>query len=144
MSGAKEIAGRCLCGSVRFTAAPKEHIVGICHCEMCRRWAGGSFFAIDCGDTVKFESTEDLAIYPSSEWGERGFCKKCGSSLFWKMRDKLSYEISVNALEDPGDLILDHEIFIDDKPDYYAFAGDAKKMTGAEVFAAAAAEAKEE
>jgi hypothetical protein len=32
-------------------------------------------------------------------------------------------------------LPLDEEIFIDEKRDYYAFAGDAEKLTGAEVMA---------
>ena len=32
-------------------------------------------------------------------------------------------------------LVLDHQIFIDEKPGYYSFASETKTMTGAEVFA---------
>jgi hypothetical protein len=32
-------------------------------------------------------------------------------------------------------LNFDHQIFIDEKPDYYAFVNETRNMTGAEVFA---------
>jgi hypothetical protein len=38
-------------------------------------------------------------------------------------------------LELPEGLKLGKEIFIDEKPDYYALAGDHKRLTGAEAFA---------
>ncbi len=136
MSDAPRLSGGCLCGAVRFTAAPAKHNYGICHCSMCRRWAAGPFLAIDCDGTVKFEKDADLGLYQSSEWGERGFCKKCGTSLFWKMRGKDHYVVSVEAFDDTSDFRLVSEIFVDEKPAHYAFANDTKKMTGAEVMAA--------
>lgn len=140
MSEIETLKGSCLCGSVKIEATPENKSVGACHCNMCRRWAGGIYMVLDCGSAVKFLDDTDLGVYQSSDWGERGFCKKCGTSLFWKMRDKDQYMFSANAFDAPGDLIMDHEVFIDEKPDYYALAGDAKKMTGEEVFAYFAAE----
>ncbi len=32
-------------------------------------------------------------------------------------------------------LVLDHQVFVDEKPGYYAFAGETRELTGAEVFA---------
>lgn len=92
--------------------------------------------AIGCADTVKFEDETELGIYPSSEWAERGFCKKCGTSLFYRMRSKADYHVSTEAFDDTSDFKLVSEIFIDEKPAHYAFANDTKKMTGAEVMAA--------
>ncbi len=139
MSDTPTLSGGCLCGAVRFTAAPAKHEYGVCHCGMCRRWAAGPFLAIDCADTVRFESDAELGVYPSSEWGERGFCKACGTPLFWKMRGKDSYHVSVEAFDDESDFTFASEIFIDEKPSHYAFANDTRKMTGAEVMAAFAA-----
>ena len=129
--------GHCLCGSVTFSAIPSNTETGVCHCDMCRRWSAGPFFAIQCDDSVIFESKDDLRVYRSSEWGERGFCGKCGTVLFWNLHGKEAYSMSLSAFDDidNDDVIFTSEIFIDEKPDYFSFANDTKKMTGAEVFA---------
>ena len=136
MSDAPRLSGGCLCGAVRFSAAPKRHDYGVCHCGMCRRWAAGPFLAIDCADSVRFESEADLGVYQSSQWGERGFCKTCGTSLFWKMRGKDSYYLPVEAFDDSTDFTFVSEIFYEEKPAHYAFANDTVKQTGDEVIAA--------
>lgn len=126
--------GKCLCGAVRFTAVPKSNDVGVCHCSMCRKSAAGPFFAIDCGDTLAIEDEASVGFYGSSDWAERGFCKQCGSTLFWRMKDKSVNIVAVDAFDDPGALKLDHEVFIDEKPGYYSFAEKTQQLTGQQVF----------
>ncbi|SJZ55511.1 GFA family protein [Consotaella salsifontis] len=132
---ARKVTGKCLCGAVRFEAVVEKLEVGACHCGICRRWAGGPFMAVGASAAV-LSGIDDLGIFQSSEWGERGFCRECGSSLFWRSRDESHYALSVNALQDASDATFSTEIFIDSKPAWYDFANDTKKMTGAEVFAA--------
>ena len=48
MNSKTEQRASCLCGSVRVIAHPKTHNVGVCHCEMCRKWGGGPLFAVEC------------------------------------------------------------------------------------------------
>lgn len=43
--------------------------------------------------------------------------------------------MGLGTLDNPDGVVLKQEIFIDEKPDGYAFAGETAKMTGAEVFA---------
>lgn len=136
MSGHEQISGGCLCGAVRFTAAPREKDFGICHCGMCRRWTAGPFFALECGDTPKIEDSANLGVYRSSEWAERCFCKLCGTPLFYRLVDKDFYAVSVEAFDDRSGFSLTSQIFIDEKPSYYDFANVTTTMTGAEVFAA--------
>ncbi len=136
MSGYEQISGGCLCGAVRFTAAPREKDFGICHCGMCRRWSAGPFFAVECGDTVKVADPSSLGIYRSSEWAERCFCKICGTPLFYRLIGKDFYAVSVEAFDDRSGFSLTSQIFIDEKPSYYDFANVTTTMTGAEVFAA--------
>ncbi len=126
--------GQCLCGAVKFTATPKNDEVGVCHCGTCRKHAAGPFFAVDCGDTLVFENEDKVGVYKSSDWAERGFCKNCGSTLFWRTPDRKSNILAVDLLNDPGALKLDHEVFIDEKPTYYSFAEKTKQMTGEELF----------
>lgn len=127
--------GRCLCGAVTFTVEPVNNEIGVCHCNMCRRWSSGPFMEIDCGNSFKADNEENLQIFDSSEWAERGFCSKCGSSLFYRLKGDGGYQVSVGAIEGLSDVELSLEVFVDEKPAYYSFAQKAKQMTGAEIFA---------
>ncbi len=130
-----EVQGTCLCGAVKFTAVPVSSEVGACHCTTCRGWCSGPFMGIDCGATLQVEQTDSLGVYNSSEWAERGFCKTCGSSLFYRLKDSGQSFVSVEALGVSGNATLSDEVFVDEKPDYYAFAQATRKMTGPELFA---------
>jgi hypothetical protein len=136
MSDAPRLSGGCLCGAVRFSAAPKRNNYGVCHCSMCRKWAAGPFMVIECEDTVAFDRDADLGVYRSSEWAERGFCKACGTPLFYRLRDHNQYFVSTEAFEDSTGFKFVSEIFYEEKPAHYDFANDTVKQTGDEVIAA--------
>ncbi len=80
-------SGRCLCGDVEFSASLPSKWVAHCHCTMCRQGAGAAFVT-----WAGFEETQcriadpqqRLRWYASSVQGERGFCSRCGSSLFFR------------------------------------------------------------
>lgn len=107
---------------------------------MCRKWSGGIFLAFQVapGD-VDFEGKENIACYASSDWAERGFCRNCGSSLFYRVTaggpHQGQYHLGMGTLDEPDGVALTSEIFTDQKPDGYRFAGDLPGMTGAEVIA---------
>jgi len=142
VSDAGIMAGGCLCGAVRFTARPKSQDVGVCHCSMCRRWAAGPFFAVECVGPIQVADEANLGVYRSSEWAERCFCKRCGSVLFYRMVGKEFSAVSAEALDNRSGLRFASQIFTDEKPAYYDFANKTHNMTGAEVFAAFSGEAK--
>lgn len=132
-----EAKGACMCGAVSYRASAADAGVGTCHCKMCRRWCGGPMFASECGMDVVFEGEENIGVYSSSEWAERGFCKTCGSNLFYRLQETKHYFMAVGTFDAEVQLKLDHQVFIDEKPDYYAFKGheNLKNLTGAELFA---------
>lgn len=140
MAGKTAYSGGCLCGAVRFTVTPVREKFGVCHCATCRKWASGPYFAIGCGRDVEFEDKSDLATYASSQWAERGFCRKCGSSLFYRLRDSGHYQMALGALDTIDDLKFTSQVFIDEKPDVYEFANETRKMTGRQVIDAYLAE----
>ena len=129
------LAGRCVCGAVRFSGTPKEAHMDACHCSICRRWSAGPFMSVNCPD-LTVEGEDGLATYASSEHAERQFCKTCGSTLFWRMKDGSMIAVSAQAFDDPSGFPLATEIFVDEKPVTYDFANATTKMTGAEVIAA--------
>lgn len=127
--------GSCLCGSIHFTASEVNNHVGACHCNMCRKWGGGPLMAIDCGTQVSFDNTDNISVYDSSDWAERGFCNHCGSHLFYRLKQTQQYHIPAGLFENNEDFIFDHQVFIDKKPGYYHFANATTDMTEAELFA---------
>lgn len=135
MSSIGKQTGRCLCGKVTFTIAETVDEVGACHCDMCRRWTGGPLLAIHCKGPVAFKGEEHIVRYKSSDWAERGFCGTCGSHLFYYFVPAGEYIMSPGTLDDQSGLTFTSQVFIDEKPDWYAFANQTKNMTGPEVIA---------
>jgi len=127
--------GGCLCGGVRFHIREPISGYGACHCDMCRRWAGGPYLATDCGTDVTFEGEANIGRFKSSEWAERGFCKICGSNLFYRITGSGQYLMSVGTFDNQDGLQMKSQVFIDEKPDGYDFANETRNMTGEEVFA---------
>jgi len=134
MSETIKKTGSCLCGAVRFAANSPSNKVGACHCGMCRKWSSGPFMEIDCGTDVLFEGEEDITVYNSSDWAERAFCKKCGSHLFYRLKESKQHMISVGLFDDQDDLVFESQVFIDRKPTFYSFKNITKDMTEAEIF----------
>ncbi|MFO7478197.1 MAG: GFA family protein [Methyloceanibacter sp.] len=135
MSASNEIAGRCLCGAVKFAADAAGHSVDACHCAMCRRWVGGPYLGLAHTGPVRFTGAEHIGIFKSSDWAERAFCQRCGTSLYWRLSGTQEYSFCAGTLDDQSALELTTEIFIDEKPAYYAFANQTRKLTGAEAMA---------
>lgn len=131
----------CLCGGVRFEVTCEVTETGACHCAMCRKSSGGIFLGVQvAGDKVTFSTDETRAVYTSSPWAERGFCRQCGSTLYYRVtapgEHHGTYHLALGAFDDPDGIVLTGEIYIDKKPDGYAFAGETNKMTEADVMKA--------
>ena len=135
MSNVSVVKGSCLCGAVSLSTTSMNHHVAACHCSICRKWGGGPLLAVEC-ESVSFEGEENIGVYQSSEWAERGFCNKCGSHLFYRLKPpKHLYYIPVGIFDKSEGLVFTHQVFIDEKPEYYSFANETKNLTGAEIFA---------
>ena len=109
---------------------------------MCRSWGGGAALSVESAGSIEFVGEENISIYNSSEWAERGFCKICGSNLFYRLKDKSHNFCNFNlgTLDDSEGFEFVAQIFIDDKPNNYSFSNDTKMMTEKEVMDAFGAE----
>lgn len=130
------LKGKCLCGAVTFET-PMPQTIDACHCSTCQNWTGGVFIGADFLEGgVTLTKTDGLEWYASSEWAKRGFCKTCGTSLFYRLNENPDFwAICAGSIDLPDGLKLGKEIFIDHKPDYYALAGEQARLTGEEFFA---------
>lgn len=135
MSTTKEIQGRCLCGAVSVTAQVAAHKFSACHCSMCRKWTGSPLLAVDDAHSVQFSGMDDIAVFDSSEWAQRGFCKHCGTHLFYRLKQVEHYALPLGLIDTDAAWEFVQQIFIDEQPAFYAFANATTQLTGAEVFA---------
>ena len=121
--------GQCLCGEVKFSVEIEKKEVGSCYCDMCRSWSAGPFIAVHGAHAPVVENPDALGVYDSSEWGQRCFCKTCGSNLFWKAKDESFFGIAFDTLHNAKGFVHSTEIFIDRIPTGYKHSSDMTRMT---------------
>lgn len=68
---------------------------------------------------LTIHGAENITWFQSSEKVRRGFCSKCGSSLFWDPVKADWIAIAMGAFDLPTDTKLAKHIFVADKGDYY-------------------------
>jgi hypothetical protein len=73
---------------------------------------------------LTIRGAENVTWYRSSERVERGFCRLCGSSLFWKPLQKDLIGVAMGAFDSPTGTRLALHIFAADKGDYYDITDD--------------------
>ncbi len=141
MNAHQEVIGSCLCGGVKFRGTPSDRGTGVCHCKMCRIQSSGPFFAVRMESGVTLTEDSNLKWYDASDIGERGFCRECGSTMFWRSKDAAPGEWAVSAGTLPDDSVapIFEHIWNDDKPPYYEFADTTPRKTAAECLAGAPA-----
>lgn len=137
------IEGQCLCGAVQITAKVDNPKVRACHCDMCRQHNSGAFFSIETlPDSIVV--TGPATTFKSSEWGGRGFCTTCGSTLWYRLDEDKSPNLSAGLFPNAGGGVLNAEYFVDKCPQAYVLAGNHTKMTTRETIAMFAPEYLEE
>lgn len=115
--------GSCLCGDVTFETASDPFGTSVCHCSQCRKMSGHLWASGNVPD-ADLTITGPVAWYEASTTARRGFCPRCGSSLFWKAHDEDKTSVALGALEEPTGLRLEKHIFTASKGDYYDIADD--------------------
>jgi hypothetical protein len=112
--------GSCLCRVVRFTAKGPLRGVVYCHCSQCRKQTGHFFAATNVADSaIAIIGAENLTWYAASDEAKRGFCRLCGSVMFWKHNELDEISVLAGAFDTPSGLRGEVHIFVGDKGDYY-------------------------
>ena len=114
------LKGSCLCGCVTFTVSGKPRDVILCHCSQCRSVSGHVWAAAGAEHgTLTIIKGETLKWYRSSEKARRGFCGRCGASLFWEEFGGAHVSFAPGALDGPTGLQVLGEWHLKDAGDYY-------------------------
>lgn len=115
MGGAKHVNGGCLCGAVKFTATLPSKWCAHCHCSMCRKAHGAGYvtWAGFEGHQVTITGGQP-AWFDSSPGAQRGFCKHCGSTMFFRSeRWAGELHIALGCIDDPLDKAPGANAFFD-------------------------------
>jgi hypothetical protein len=128
------IDGGCLCGAVRFTIGATSKWSAHCHCSLCRR-AHGAAFVTWLGyneDSVAIDNGDDtLRWYESSPGAERGFCVRCGSTIFFRSkRWPGELHITVANLDGDADRVPQAHVFWDSHVDWIDLGADLPRRDG--------------
>ena len=132
------MTGQCLCGAVSITLTDAHAEIDVCHCSMCQQWGGAMYAGIE-GEDYSVRGEDKISTFDSSDWAERAFCSKCGSSLWYKFKPTGDRTFLAGLFPLPEGLPIKHQIFIDEKPDWFDIAQDCPKKTGPEIMAEAKA-----
>lgn len=112
--------GSCLCGAIKYQVDGPMKDVHACHCRQCRKQSG-HFMAASAAprDKVNIDGRDQITWFSSSPGIRRGFCRTCGSHLFWDDEKWDHLSINLGALDGQTGLTLESHIFCADKGDYY-------------------------
>ena len=110
----------CLCGGIQLKTKGLLRHVSNCHCHQCMKTHGNyAAYTTSLEKDIKFIKKRTLKWFKSSKKAKRGFCKKCGASIFFKFLNSDSISIAAGMLQNPTNLKTKMNIFVDGKLDYY-------------------------
>ena len=110
----------CLCGGIQLRTHGYHRDVENCHCVQCMKTHGHYAAYTNIGEqNVKFLKKRTLKWFTSSKRAKRGFCNKCGASLFFKVIDSNLLYISAGMFNGPTKLKTTMNVFVKGKSDYY-------------------------
>ena len=125
--------GRCLCRGLRFAFGEPVGGSAHCHCSMCREAHGAATVTWIVTFEANFRITagEDLLHwYSSSEEAQRGFCSRCGTTMFFKSTlcpgevHVTRANLETKAPKEPG-----FHCFWEERVSWLDFADDLPKLT---------------
>lgn len=137
-SDSEDRTGRCACGRVSFRIEKPVSMVFANHDAGSRRRSGGVSltFMIRAQNTTFF-GWGNLVNWQASEHEVSCFCRICGTPILTRflapqqMAGMLA--ISAGSLDNLDGLSLAADISADERPDLYAFEGERREISSAEL-----------
>ena len=110
----------CLCGSIQLKTQGYHRDIHNCHCIQCMKTHGhhAAYTAVKLKN-IKFYKKKTLKWFRSSKGAKRGFCNKCGASMFFRSIGSKDIHISAGMFDKPVKLKTEMNIFVKNKLEYY-------------------------
>jgi hypothetical protein len=121
--------GSCLCGAVSFTVEGPLPKATACHCSMCRKTTGNYEAGVDVDKSaVTITGEANVTWFRSSDKARRGFCRTCGSPLFFEFVESDWIGLMLGAFDGPTGVKVSEHIYVGDKGDYYDLCDGAPQF----------------
>ena len=121
--------GKCLCGGVKFSTKGFHRNISNCHCIQCMKTHGNfaAYTRVD-DDNLKFFRKKTLRWFKSSKKARRGFCNKCGASIFFKINGSKTISISAGMFDKSLKIKSNKNIFVKNRLKYYKLDNSIPKF----------------
>lgn len=97
------VTGGCQCGAVRYRATAMLNNAHVCHCRMCQKAVGNLFAALVAAPRDALSWTRGKpATFQSSDAVARGYCRDCGTPLFYDYVAGDRVNLTMGSLDDPA------------------------------------------
>ena len=118
----KPMSGGCLCGGVRYRITGECRDIIYCHCENCRRTHGhvAAYTSLPRSELALVSQHTLQWYHDESPDTLRGFCNRCGASLFWDAQDdRGKISVAAGSLDDSLELKTIGHVFVAEAGKYY-------------------------
>ncbi|HTV94371.1 MAG TPA: GFA family protein [Steroidobacteraceae bacterium] len=122
----RTLAGKCLCGAVRYAVEDGFRYSLNCHCSNCRRATGAAFKPFAGIERSKLRLThgaERLLVY-GTESAHDAHCGVCGSLLYSLVRNAQFVHVTLGTLVDSPSIRPSAHIFVGSKAPWYTITDD--------------------
>ena len=94
----KIINGSCLCGLIKVKIKKELRKAVFCHCTQCQKANAEFSLYTKCSlENVDINPVGKIKWYKSSKHSKRGFCPKCGSSMFFQSNNNTDNTIAIST-----------------------------------------------
>lgn len=112
----KPLEGGCQCGRIRYRSDVHFDNSHICHCRMCQKAVGNIFAALVATPADRLHwLKEKPETFASSDIAVRGFCKACGTPLFYEEIGANRINMTIGSLDNPNNFTPKSQIGIESK-----------------------------
>ncbi|MDX8517892.1 GFA family protein [Mesorhizobium dulcispinae] len=125
-AGARTLAGKCFCGTVRYEVADEFAYAANCHCSNCRRTTGSAFkpFAGIERDKFRLTAGDDSLLIYGDAFGHDAHCGQCGSLLYSLVREGAYVHVAMGTLMDDPSIRPNAHIFVGSKAPWFTITDD--------------------
>lgn len=95
------ISGGCLCGACRYSSDGAPINVRACHCHRCQKATGAPFYARVMVALDSVSISGPVERHDAGTGVVRGFCPRCGTTLFSERPDANTIGLTMGSLDDP-------------------------------------------
>jgi hypothetical protein len=113
-------SGGCQCGAVRYRLSGRPSSPHLCFCRMCQKAVGNYAAALGGAALADFSLTRgEPGWFHSSDLVRRGFCRTCGTPLFYQEIGGDHIAIMLGSLDAPEEVAPEWQSDVYGKPSWF-------------------------